>query len=88
VVVSWLMDELLKQLAEWMNSEEDEHLEFKEAKNQFNFDKLVRYCVALANEGGGRFILGITIKSPGKLSAPRHIKIWRKPRPASWNVCV
>ena len=58
------MDELLKQLAEWMNSEEDEHLEFKEAKNQFDFERLVRYCVALANEGGGRFILGVTDQIP------------------------
>jgi ATP-dependent DNA helicase RecG len=61
------MDELLKQLAEWMNSEEDEHLEFKEAKNQFDFERLVRYCVALANEGGGRFILGVTDQ------IPRHV---------------
>ncbi len=58
------MEELLKQLAEWMNSEEDEHLEFKEAKTQFDFEKLVRYCVALANEGGGRFILGVTDQIP------------------------
>ncbi len=38
--------------------EEDEHLEFKEAKRYFDFEKLVRYCVAIANEGGGKIILG------------------------------
>lgn len=39
---------------------ESEHLEFKEAANNFHFEELVDYCVALANEGGGRMLLGIT----------------------------
>jgi ATP-dependent DNA helicase RecG len=43
---------------------EDEHLEFKEATNNFHFEELVDYCVALANEGGGRMLLGITDKVP------------------------
>jgi len=46
---------------------EDEHLEFKEAKHNFHFEKLVKYCAALANEGGGKIILGVTDK------IPRHI---------------
>ena len=29
---------------------EHEHLEFKEAKQQYDTTKLLRYCVALANE--------------------------------------
>lgn len=58
------MSELLKQLAEWMSSGENERLEFKEAKNQYDFDKLVRYCAALANEGGGRIIFGVTDQEP------------------------
>ena len=33
-----------------MNAKEDD-LEFKEA-TRFDFEKLVNYCVALANEGG------------------------------------
>ncbi len=44
----------VEQLPHWMAGKEDEHLEFKEAKNNFHFEKLVDYCVALANEGGGR----------------------------------
>jgi ATP-dependent DNA helicase RecG len=48
----------------WMESREDEHLEFKEAKNHFDFEELVKYCVALANEQGGRIIFGITDKFP------------------------
>ena len=41
---------------------EDEHLEFKTAENRYDFEELVDYCVALANEGGGRMILGVTDK--------------------------
>lgn len=43
---------------------EGEHLEFKEANNQFDTRKLFRYCVALANERGGRLILGVTDRHP------------------------
>lgn len=46
---------------------ENEHLEFKEAKNQYDTTKLYRYCVALANEGGGRFVLGVTDKLPRRV---------------------
>lgn len=38
---------------------EHERLEFKEAKQQFDTTKLLRYCVALANESGGLLVLGI-----------------------------
>ena len=54
-------------LQTWMNDREDEHLEFKEAKKNFHFEELVNYCVALANEGGGRMILGVTDKLPRKV---------------------
>jgi ATP-dependent DNA helicase RecG len=43
---------------------ENEHLEFKEATNRFDFEELVGYCVALANEGGGQVVLGVTDKKP------------------------
>ena len=36
---------------------ENEHLEFKAAENRFDFELLVKYCVAMANEKGGRVIL-------------------------------
>jgi hypothetical protein len=38
---------------------ENEHLEFKEAKNNFDSNDLFSYCVALANERGGILLLGI-----------------------------
>src|SRR5947209_804860 len=46
---------------------EDEHLEFKEANNQFDTRKLFKYCVALANERGGRLILGVTDRYPRRV---------------------
>jgi ATP-dependent DNA helicase RecG len=55
------------QLRAWMGGKEDEHLEFKEAKNRYDFELLVKYCVALANEGGGHIILGVTDKRPRKV---------------------
>ncbi|MED5606500.1 MULTISPECIES: ATP-binding protein [unclassified Pseudomonas] len=49
----------------WLGgSSETEHLEFKEAKQQYDTVKLLRYCVALANEGGGYLVLGVTDRSP------------------------
>jgi len=47
-----------------MKRKEDEHLEFKEAKGGFHFEKLVKYCAALANEGGGVIVLGVTDTPP------------------------
>ena len=43
---------------------ETQNLEFKEAKNQYDNKKLFKYCVAIANEGGGYLVLGITDKVP------------------------
>lgn len=53
-----------QQLEEWLRGKEDEHLEFKEAKGGFHFEKLVKYCAALANEGGGVIVLGVTDRYP------------------------
>lgn len=54
-----------EQIDTWRAAQsETEHLEFKEAKNQFDFDRLLKYCVALANERGGKLLLGIQDKPP------------------------
>lgn len=47
---------------------EDNCLEFKEAKSQYDFNKTLQYCAALANEGGGKLILGVTDKPPRKIA--------------------
>lgn len=54
---------------------EDEHLEFKEAANNFHFEELVDYCVALANEGGGRMLLGITDKLPRRVIGTKAFEV-------------
>jgi len=54
----------LKTLRNWIRAAENENLEFKQAQKQFDSEKLTHYCVALANEGGGKFILGVTDKFP------------------------
>ncbi len=65
------MTETLERLETWMQAKENEHLEFKEAKNHFDFDELVKYCVALANEGGGQIVLGVTDKPPRQVVGSR-----------------
>ncbi len=58
----------LHQLQQWMDSKEDEHLEFKKAENNFHFEKLVKYCAAIANENGGKIIFGVTDRRPRKVT--------------------
>lgn len=53
-----------EQIALWVREPEGERLEFKSARNNFHFEKLVDYCVALANEGGGQILLGVTDRRP------------------------
>lgn len=53
------------QIDLWRSSaSETQNLEFKEAKNQYDTKRLCRYCVAIANEGGGHLVLGIADKPP------------------------
>lgn len=60
-----------EQLREWLNTPEGARLELKEAKQNFHFDRLVDYCVALANGGGGKIILGVTDKRPRRIVGTR-----------------
>ncbi len=50
---------------------ETQNLEFKEAKTQFDNKKLYKYCVAIANEGGGYLVLGVSNKPPRKVVGSR-----------------
>lgn len=43
---------------------ESRRIEFKAAAGSFSFEELVKYCVALANEGGGTIVLGVTDRRP------------------------
>jgi predicted HTH transcriptional regulator len=54
-----------EQINRWRQvRSESQRLEFKEAKTQFDSHKLYEYCIALANEGGGFLLLGISDKPP------------------------
>lgn len=54
-----------EQFNQWLQAPRESYtLEFKKAENQYDETKLLKYCVALANEGGGQFILGVTDKVP------------------------
>jgi ATP-dependent DNA helicase RecG len=56
-----------EELHRWLDEPEGVHLEFKEARQKYQFDKLVEYCVALANEGGGKIVLGVTDRRPRRI---------------------
>lgn len=50
---------------------EDENLEFKEAKERFDFELLTKYACALANNGGGKIVLGVTDIRPRQIVGTR-----------------
>jgi ATP-dependent DNA helicase RecG len=54
-----------EQIDAWRGAtDETATLEFKEAKQQYDVERLFEYCVAIANEGGGFFVLGVTNVPP------------------------
>jgi len=64
----------LEQLEKILTSKEGENLEFKEARSSFHFETLVKYCAALANEGGGKIVLGVTDKRPRSVVGSQAFK--------------
>ncbi len=65
---------LIDQLNQWLEEQEGEQFEFKEAKNKYSSDKLAKYSSALANEGGGRIVLGVTDSRPRKVVGTNAFK--------------
>ena len=55
--MSMTLDELLQ-------AQEGEGVQFKEAKNRFDFGEAARCCCALSNCGGGKLVFGISDKRP------------------------
>jgi ATP-dependent DNA helicase RecG len=47
-----------------LNTAENKNLEFKEARNSYSKDELLKYLCALSNAGGGYLVLGATDKVP------------------------
>jgi ATP-dependent DNA helicase RecG len=56
-----------QELQAILESPEGARVEFKTASGSYPFEELVRYCVALANEGGGVIVLGATDKRPRRV---------------------
>ena len=52
---------------ELLEAQEGERVQFKEAKNRFDFGEAAQCCCALANCGGGKLVFGITDKRPRKI---------------------
>lgn len=68
VSASDMMATTIAQIDAWRNARsEHQRLEFKEAKVQFDNRKLYKYCVAMANEGGGYLLLGIEDRPPRRI---------------------
>ena len=58
----------IEELEQWLKApKEVEGLEFKAARSSYDGQKLLDYCIAIANEGGGKFVLGVTDKLPRRV---------------------
>jgi ATP-dependent DNA helicase RecG len=57
-----------------LESPEGSRVEFKSASGGFEFENLAKYCVALANEGGGTIVLGVTDERPRRVIGTRAFK--------------
>ena len=60
-----------EQFQEILDSPEGTRIEFKAASGTFHLEELVKYCVALANEGGGTVVLGVTDARPRQVVGTR-----------------
>jgi len=54
-----------------IESPESTRIEFKAASGGFHFEELAKYCVAFANEGGGKIVLGVTDRRPRSVVGTR-----------------
>ena len=51
-------------LKELLNAQEGESVQFKVARNRFDFGEALHCCCALSNCGGGKLVFGISDKRP------------------------
>ena len=59
------------EFQELLDQPEGTNVEFNSAAGGFHFEELVKYCVALANEGGGTIVLGVTDQRPSEVVGTR-----------------
>ncbi len=60
-----------EELESLLARREGRQVEFKAASETFSFDDLAKYCVAIANEGGGTLILGAREGRPARITGTR-----------------
>lgn len=69
----------IEEFKKWLTQKENTNLEFKLAKNNFDFDhKLSDYCAAIANEEGGKLILGVNDKTRKVIGTRAFLENWNK----------
>ena len=61
----------LESVQELLDAKEGEYIQFKEARNRFSFEDAAKCCCALANNGGGKLVFGITDKRPRRVVGSR-----------------
>lgn len=61
-------------IRELLEAQEGEHTQFKEAKNRFDFGEAAKCCCALANNGGGKLVFGISDKRPRRVVGSNAFK--------------
>lgn len=61
------MSSIPQRLQRILDGLEGEHCEFKEWKTRDDFDALTKYACALANEGGGSIVLGVSDQRPRRI---------------------
>lgn len=66
-----------EEFKKWLTEKENTNLEFKLAENNFDFDhKLSDYCAAIANEEGGKLILGVNDKTRKVIGTRAFLENW------------
>lgn len=72
----------LETVQELLEAKEGEHVQFKEAKNRFDFGDAAKCCCALANNGGGKsWCLASRTRGPAAWSeaqplTSRSVPVW------------
>lgn len=69
-----------------LEAKEGEHVQFREAKNRFDFGEAAKCCCALANNGGGKLVFGITDMRPRRVVGKRVLVLDAKSRPIGMPV--
>lgn len=75
------MSSIPPRLQQLLDGIEGEHCEFKEWKTKDDFDGLTKYACALANEGGGKIVLGVSDQRPRRIVGTQvwpQIEVTRK----------